>query len=216
MNLIFDLDGTLINSKKGIFNAYKLSLENYIDPVGEKTFERYIGPPFANILKKIHPDLDLYISKKIINNFRKLYDNDYYRQFNIYSGIFELIQKISTFSKCYIATNKPTQPSIEILNKLKLNNYFKEIVGVNYYSEGGLSKKENISKLIIKNNLSKKETFYIGDTKSDFEAAQQNNIHFIAYTEGYYTWKDNELKKIFYHYKIPHNLYLKLTSLKDF
>ena len=216
MNFIFDLDGTLINSKKGIFNAYKLSLKNYIEPIEEKKFESYIGPPFAKIIKKIHPNLDTYISKNIINNFRELYDNDYYKEFNIYNGIIELIQKISTFSRCFIVTNKPTQPSIEIINKLKLNNYFTEIVGVNYFSKNGLSKKENISKLIIKNNLSKKETFYIGDTRADAEAAQENNIYFIAYTEGYYTWKENELKGIFYHYKNPNNLYLKVFNLKNF
>ncbi len=213
MNLLFDLDGTLINSKNGIYNAYKLSLENYIEPIGEKEFEYYIGPTFSNILTNIHPDLDISVSKTIISNFRRLYDCIYYKEFIIYDGMVDLIQKVSTFSQCFIVTNKPTKPSIEILKKLKLNYYFKEIVGVNYFSNIGLRKRDNISKLIANNNLSKIQTFYIGDTKADLDAAKQNNINFIAFKEGYYKWKKYELVNTFFYYKKPSDLYLKLSTL---
>ena len=214
MNLIFDLDGTLIDSKKGIFNAYKLSLEDYIEPVSETKFKNNIGPPFFKFLNNLHPDLDNNISNTVIKNFRRLYDEIYFKDFEIYNGINELIDKVSNFCKCFIITNKPTNPSIEIIRKLNLNQYFEEIIGINYFSENGLSKTDNISKLILKKNLSKKITFYIGDTKADFDASLQNNINFIAFTKGYYSWKNEELLDIFYHYDNPHKLLNKLRNLR--
>ena len=94
MNLIFDLDGTLIDSKKGIFNAYKLSLEDYIEPVSETKFKNNIGPPFFKFLNNLHPDLDNNISNTVIKNFRRLYDEIYFKDFEIYNGINELIDKV--------------------------------------------------------------------------------------------------------------------------
>ena len=153
------------------------------------------------------------INHNITCNFRRLYDHNHYKEFEIYNGINELLEEISTYFKCFIVTNKPTKPSIEIIKKLKLNNYFEEIIGINYFSTNGLNKKDNISKLILKKNLSKNSTFYIGDTKADFEASSQNNINFIAFTKGYYLWKQNELAEIFFHYDVPDKLLTKMKNL---
>lgn len=213
MNLLFDLDGTLIDSKIGIFKAYKLSIKNHIKPVTEIKFKNYIGPPFSKLLKNIHPNIDNNTAKKIIINFRRLYDHSYYKEFEIYNGVDELLGRVSNNFRCFIVTNKPTKPSIEIIKKLKLYNSFEGIIGIDYFSTFGQSKKDNISNLILEKKLSKKASFYIGDTNADFNAALQNNINFIAYTKGYYSWQKDELLKTFYHYDHPSKLMIKLTNM---
>ena len=57
MNLIFDLDGTIVNSSQGIYEAYRLSIKKFAEPVSMEIFSRFIGPPIFDILCEIHPDL---------------------------------------------------------------------------------------------------------------------------------------------------------------
>ena len=72
MNLIFDLDGTLIDSSVGIYRAYEESMQKYQTPLEKNYFNNYIGPPIQKIIKVLHPTLDDNTLMRIRNNFRNL------------------------------------------------------------------------------------------------------------------------------------------------
>ena len=72
MNLIFDLDGTIIDSSNGIYEAYKISIKNILQPIKKKYFTSKIGPPIQEIIKDLHPS----INEKNIERVRKLFRNN--------------------------------------------------------------------------------------------------------------------------------------------
>ena len=173
MNLIFDMDGTLIDSSFGIYRAYKESIQTYQKPLDKNHFTNYIGPPIQKIIKFLHPTLDDNTVMTIRNNFRKLYDGQYFLEFKTYDSIVDKIQKLSKKNNCFVVTNKPIKPTRTIINKLKLNERFLDVIGIDSFLSTGQDKSSNI--LFLRNQylLDTKNTFYIGDTYSDFLSAKK-------------------------------------------
>ena len=89
-HIFFDLDGTLIDSSIGIYEAYKQSLliSDFVkEPVSIKIFENRIGPPFEIMIKNLHPELDASNSLEVVKNFRKIYDSKLFLKYNLYNDI---------------------------------------------------------------------------------------------------------------------------------
>ena len=87
-----------------------------------------------------------------------------------------------------------------------------DVIGIDSFLSSGQDKSSNI--LFLRNQylLDTKNTFYIGDTYSDFLSAKKNNIEFIAFAKGYYKWSKNELEEIKYIYHDTNEL----TSIFEF
>ncbi|OUL43867.1 hypothetical protein B0W81_01500 [Prochlorococcus sp. HOT_208_60] len=215
MNLIFDLDGTLIDSSVGIYRAYKESIQNYQEPLEKKYFINHIGPPIQKIIRILHPTLENNKVMNIRNNFRKLYDNQYFLEFNTYENIIYQIQKLAQKNNCYIVTNKPIEPTKTIINKLELDDKFLDIIGIDSFVSSGQDKSSNILFLRNKYLLDISNTFYIGDTYSDYLSAKKNNIDFIAFAKGYHQWTNYELKEIKYIYNNTDELISILENLNS-
>ena len=70
-NIVFDLDGTLIDSSEGIYSAYVNALKEMnskIKSIDFYSFKKSIGPPFDKMSKKLHPDLNEY-EHKLLNDY---------------------------------------------------------------------------------------------------------------------------------------------------
>ena len=214
MNIFFDLDGTIIDSRRGIYKAYYESIVNIKEPKSEDLFIKNIGPPIDQILPILHEDLSTKDLKKVVSDFRRTYDNHYFLDFDLYDQMDNVISDLSKSYDCYILTNKPIKPTLDILEKLDIKKYFKDTIGVNTYSNLGQSKYLNIRMLLKKKLLKNSQTIYIGDTYSDYKSAISNNIIFIGYTDGFYNWNFDELNEINYYYKNALRLKNKLNKHK--
>lgn len=200
MNIIFDLDGTIIDSRKGIYKAYYESIINLKKPISEERFIKHIGPPIDQILSLIHEDLSKKDFKNVVSLFRKNYDNQYFLDFELYDQIENVISDLSKNYNCFILTNKPINPTLAILEKLNIKKYFKDTIGVDSYNNLGQSKYLNIRMLLNKKSLKEINTIYVGDTYSDYKSSSSNNLIFIGYTDGFYDWNLNELSEINHYY----------------
>ena len=213
MNIFFDLDGTIIDSRRGIYKAYVESIVNIKEPKSEDLFIKNIGPPIDKILPILHDDLSIKDLKKVVSDFRRTYDNHFFLDFDLYDQMDNVISDLSMSYDCFILTNKPIKPTLDILEKLDLKKYFKDTIGVNTYSNSGQSKYLNIKMLLKKKSLKNSQTIYIGDTYSDYKSAINNNIIFIGYTNGFYNWNFDELNEINYYYKNALKLKNKLNEV---
>lgn len=213
MNIFFDLDGTIIDSRRGIYKAYYESIVNIKKPKSEDLFIKNIGPPIDQILPILHEDLSLKDLKKVVSDFRSIYDNHYYLDFDLYDQMDNVLSDLSKSYDCFILTNKPIKPTLDILKKLDIKKYFKDSIGVNTYNNLGQSKYLNIRMLLKKKSLKNSQTIYIGDTYSDYKSAISNNIIFIGYTDGFYNWNFDELNEINYYYKNVLKLKNKLNEV---
>lgn len=186
-NIIFDLDGTLIDSAEDVIDclrsAYGLAGIKYHVPIDRKL----IGPPLNKIFHTISPSISLEEEELLINCFRDCYDNCGYPHTVLYDGLNELLAQLKNSNRnLFIVTNKPNKPTCRIINNLGVN-YFDEIVCID--SPIGIIKDQSksgmVSYLINKRSLDSNLTVMVGDSAEDVRAAQASNLISIAVLSGY-------------------------------
>ncbi len=179
INLYFDFDGTLFDSKKGISLAVKKSAKEVYN-VDCDLSDKIIGPPISIIHDLIFPGQNK--KEAFVKAFRDFYDNTYYIYSTPYYEKVELFSNlISINCNLNIVSNKPTN----IINKLlALNNIEKYFIHVSGNSDVNLSKKIRLKSLVeLQNQFC--ENIVIGDTVEDFEMANYTNCKFIFAKYGY-------------------------------
>lgn len=200
-NIYIDLDGTLIDSSAGIYEAYKISCKTYhLDPITENEFRTFIGPPIHSIISVLHPHIDDTILEKMVLCFREKYDLNLFNRYKWYEGVKEgILQSATKNNSClHIVTNKPTRLAEKIISNSGLDGYFASIVGIDFLKEShnGIifdSKAEAINCSLTRSGCNPKESVYIGDTIGDYRCSKVNGLEFIAILYGFYGWSHQEL-----------------------
>jgi phosphoglycolate phosphatase len=194
INIIFDFDGTLFDSSDGIYEAYSLScaLTN-TSRLNKPDFIAHIGPPIIHIAQKLHPELSDEKLGKFARYFRAHYDDYLYLKSYPYQDVHRLLNYLHTSNACGIigvVTNKPTTPTLNLLSKYHLANYFDKVIGIDYLfikQAGEPFESKSRAILYLKSLFpgSNSPYIYIGDTYSDQIAAQESNCEFISVNYGY-------------------------------
>lgn len=190
--IIFDLDGTLTDSRKGIYN----SLHYAIDRLGlktppEETLSSFIGPSLQKSFKSFF-ELDDQNTDLAVKLFREYYTEKGWRENELYPGITELfVQLKSQNKKIFVATSKYEKYAAKILEHFELDKFLSGLKGADY--SGTLSKTELISEILRTNNLTHSKAVMVGDTHFDVHAAKECSIASIAV--GYGFGKKEELIK---------------------
>ena len=192
--LIFDLDGTLINSKKGILEGYRHALEK----MGVQTYDprlllTFLGPPlYDNFRKHFFPD-DSSSVEMAANYYKEYMRNKGKLEVELIPGVREMIQVL--FENKYsitLATSKVQEFADGFLEQFHIHQYFSFVVGAN--PDGTCAtKKELIGKVLENFSTFKKSEFVmIGDREHDMIGARENGIDSIGVLYGY--GNEKELK----------------------
>jgi len=185
-NVIFDLDGTLIDSAPSIIECLKVILRNYnIAPVVPLN-SKIIGPPLKETLKKITGIESELLLSEIIESFKSEYDSSGYRRSIPFNGVSEMLPSFGNAGiNMHIATNKRIFPTNKILNYFSWTPFFKTINALDSTEIKFSSKAEMLGAIVANENLNLEGTIYVGDIFADYLAAQQNKINFIYAKWGY-------------------------------
>lgn len=192
--IIFDLDGTLINTLEDLANAVNFSLDSFGYP--RRSLEQVrkdIGNGVAKLVERSIPGgISNQNYAKCLDLFKKHYKENYNKSTTPYFGMDTLLALLKNEGYLLtVATNK----IIDIAKSL-LEEFFP---GVFTYIEGdreGMKKKPNpdmIDSLINHFNVKKNEVIYVGDTNVDEETSLNSKIDYILVTFGYRT--KEEIKK---------------------
>lgn len=189
-NILFDLDGTITDSSPGIINSYLHSLnkiglaEDDIDKL-----KSYIGSPLRAYYTERH-NLSTADSDIAVKHFREHYAQTGIFENAVYPGMAELIDKLQENGfRLYIATSKPLEFAITVLNHFKIKEYFNSIHGSDM-SADNKPKDRLIADAILMNGLSEDESIMIGDRYHDVNGAKTNGIASIAVTYGFGSLKE--------------------------
>lgn len=189
--ILFDFDGTLFNSKKGIISAVKYSLNHFGIPIPcDDTLQTFIGPPLVQSFQK-NFGLSKEDSFLAIKKLREYYGDKGIFESDLYEGIDLILHKLKTQNlNIGIATAKPTVYTHQILDHNKLSHFFDTVRGSSL--EGELYPKEqtigealNDFKINSYNSGAKAATVMIGDTIYDIKGAQFHQIPSIAVNYGF-------------------------------
>ncbi len=183
--VIFDLDGTLIDSSADIANAINYAVGPYgVKPITVQETIGLLGEGISSLMKRIiekeriNADKDLLIERFLDYYSAHLTDNT-----TVYPGVREVLAQMSTCRKAVIS-NKRESLSTRILEKLGLSAYLDVIVG----SDTTIERKPSpmpIRYVLSKLGISPEEAVIVGDSNYDIEAGKAAGIKTVAVTYGY-------------------------------
>jgi phosphoglycolate phosphatase len=184
-NILFDLDGTLTNPRKGITNSYLYSLNKLnLREDNPDSIASFIGLPLHSYFEVVHK-----LKGELIDVAVKLY-REYYSvtgQYEnvLYDGIPEMLDLLALQKKTlFLVTSKPAVYAESILDFFKIRKFFRNIYGSDL-SSYNKSKTELIKILIESEKLNPDECVMIGDRNQDIIGAKDNKIDSIAVTYGF-------------------------------
>ncbi len=183
-NIIFDLDGTIVDSKKDIAAAQLKVLQDYgINNYSEEDLYPHIG-------KSLHETFTTLLPPKLHNGIdeaSKKY-TDYYvpnslNTTKLFPEIFEMLKilKQNEF-RMAIATTKKGAGAVRVLNHFQISEYFVQIQGsdnIPYKPDPTI-----IELILTEQNWKKEETIMVGDTDKDIYAGKNAGIRTCAVTYG--------------------------------
>lgn len=189
--IIFDLDGTLIDSAPSILTSFENALKRAGIPPRVPLTESLIGPPLRQTLINLTGISDDAVLDNLVHLFKESYDSEGYRATRIYDGVEELLAVLADRRiPMGIATNKRKIPTLKILGHLGWESYFSVVGALDNVSPPYVNKGALISAVLAEMAVEASTTIYIGDKREDWEAAQANQMPFVAVGWGYGQWNN--------------------------
>jgi phosphoglycolate phosphatase len=184
--ILFDLDGTLIDSTKAIVDTvrYTFAQFDFEFKGNDEDIKNTIGYPLEIMYEKFQvPKNKL---KNFVNNYRKRYRTISLAQTKLLENSIQSLQLASKYARLGIVTTKTTSYTIPILENMDIMKYFEVIVG----RQEVIHPKphpEPIFKAMKMMNVtnSNYDIYMIGDTKLDLISAQKADIKGIGVLSGY-------------------------------
>lgn len=185
-NIIFDLDGTISDSKPGIINALKYSLKQMnIQLADDYDLSTFIGPPIHDCFKEhfFKEDDDIAAA---IHHFREYYAEKGWSENKMYAGMFDLLNDLNSNGyNLFIATNKPQVFTDLILQHFHITPFFKLVKGVDINNHHH-TKAELIKEILeFDYDINSDNSIMIGDSKWDIYAADFLNVKTIGVSWGF-------------------------------
>jgi phosphoglycolate phosphatase len=194
-NIIFDLDGTLIDSAPSILESFNYAFVSLkISPSIAITSD-VVGPPLMPTLTKLAGSDDPDLLKRLADAFKAHYDTEGYKKSTVYDGVQTLLEALKKMDvPVYIATNKRDIPTQKIIKHLNWAPYFNGVFALDSYTPAVMSKPLMVERILIDFNINSDEAVYIGDRYEDGLAADYNHMPFIMASWGYADQASTQLK----------------------
>jgi phosphoglycolate phosphatase len=182
--IVFDLDGTLIDSKNDILSAFSYAFENLkAKKPPDEVLIHTIGARLEECFKPFLGD-DENLLKEAARLFRIHYESHFLDKTKPFEGVEDLLKELKDRFSLAVVTMKKGYYARKVINNFGWDKYFKCIVG----AEEGLKAKpdpEMLNKAVSNLALKKEEIVYVGDTVVDLMTAKNCGVKFIYVKWGY-------------------------------
>jgi phosphoglycolate phosphatase len=192
--VIFDLDGTLIDSRLDLVHSVNASLRHIERPeLPDNVIASYVGDGAPILIQRAlgAEAADEALVRKGLEFFLSYYREHKLDHTTVYPGIREALAAIrgstnGTPRKLAVLTNKPVNPSRAIVEALGLDQYFSQVYGGNSF----VSKKpdpEGARKLLEENGATPEQAVIVGDSHVDVRTGRNAGLWTIGVTYGFAT-----------------------------
>jgi len=183
--ILFDLDGTIIDSTEAILDGFRVAFETFGGVVpSDEAIKNEVGHTLENMF------LTLGVEEAKVDAHVHAYKM-HYRVIScektvLLEGAREAIVEASKFATLGVVTTKTGEYSRVLLEHMGLMNYFSVLIGREHVKYPK-PHEEPILKALAKLEHDRSKTWMIGDTCMDIESAKNAGVHAIAVTSGYAT-----------------------------
>ena len=191
--ILFDLDGTLTDPALGITNSVAYALSKWDITVSDRSeLFKFIGPPLLDSFAEYYGFSDSQ-SRLALKYYREYFTDRGMFENRVYEGIPQLLSELrSRNKKLIVATSKPEEFAVRILQHFKLDGYF-DFIGGASMDETRVKKADVIQYALDTCNINNKASVVmVGDRHHDIDGAKLCGLSSIGVTYGY--GSINELK----------------------
>jgi phosphoglycolate phosphatase len=184
--LLFDLDGTLTDSRPGILASMRhalLALDLRIPP--DEALSRFIGPPTHEAFRELLASHDPELNARAIAIYRQRYSKLGLFESSLYPGIAHgLLTLCEAQIPLFVVTSKPEVYANTIIDHFGLRQYFGHVYGSELSGERS-NKGELISHVLQREGIAKSQAWMIGDRLHDVVGAKRNGLRSAGVLWGY-------------------------------
>jgi phosphoglycolate phosphatase len=181
--LIFDLDGTLADTRADLTAAVNIALQRVnLPPLSTEQVCQYVGDGVHTLLSRALGPNHLDALEEGIGFFREFYGAHLLDQTRLYPGVRETLEHFQDKRKA-IVTNKPLDFTLRILQGLDIDTQFEMVLG----GDSTVERKphpEPARKVLSATGVESQMAAVIGDSPSDIKMAKQAGIYSVAVTYG--------------------------------
>lgn len=186
--IIFDLDGTLIDSSRDITDAINYAILPYgLSPLTTKDTIKLVGEGISRLIEKLLSTTIFNgnddVRRTVMDRFLQYYSAHLLDNTDIYPNVRFTLERLKEYKKAVIS-NKREALSRKILEGLGIGNFFDMIIG----SDSTPEKKPSplpILKVLAEFDVKPEEAIIVGDSNLDIEAGRAAGLRTVSVTYGY-------------------------------
>lgn len=195
--VIFDLDGTLVDTSAGILNSVKDTVSHFgLSPLTDSELITFMGGSIYESFKRFYPETD---SVALVDYFRERYTEVHFEEAQPYEGIYGLLEKLYEDGVTVgVATFKREDLANRLLSSYTFYKHIHCICGSD--SEGILKKTDIINNCLqLLNVKDKRDVLFVGDAPNDALSAKMVGVSFLGVAYGYGFKTEEEVYKLHSH-----------------
>jgi len=203
LTILFDLDGTLVNTAEDLMHAHNHVMKKYgLDERELSDIKKLAGKGAKVMLtKSMHQIAELSgkikktddVVEKMTTEFVDYYSKNIFKESTLKKGVLDFLTWCKENSiSMGVCTNKQEHLAIDLLKKIKIYDFFDYTAGGNTF-EFNKPDPRHLTNAIEIMGGDVKKSLMIGDSETDSNAAKAANIPFILIEDGYTEKKTNEI-----------------------
>jgi phosphoglycolate phosphatase len=185
---VFDLDGTIIDSEPGVYEALRHASITAFDIVPTTAeLEEFMGPPLSDVLPRVFGKADPADEQRFHQAYCEAYFHGTEFDFDIYPGVLELLAELhAAGTRLVLGTAKPDVSAERILEHAGVLPLFEFVAGS--HTDGSRQDKIDVLRHAFENHpLDGRRAVMIGDRALDVRAARAFDLDSIVVDWGYAT-----------------------------
>lgn len=182
--ILYDLDGTLADTRRDIINGVRYSLETLKGPeLTDDEIKDCVGTGLHALIKQVFRTEDEALADRGAKLYREHYKKHMLDHTHLYAGVREFLEHFKNCKQAVI-TNKPNPFSSQILEALGVAHFFIAILA----GDNGLPFKPDpaaIHHLMERVRVTEGEVLFVGDSPIDIQAARNAGVEIVTLSHGF-------------------------------